>query len=41
MALWMEAVSTCEKSVVIYHATWRSIPEDSHLEIPEFYSISL
>jgi hypothetical protein len=30
-ALMMEAVSSFETSVSIYQATWRNIPEDSHL----------
>jgi hypothetical protein len=32
MKLIMEAVNTSEMSVSIYQTTWRSIPEDSHLE---------
>jgi hypothetical protein len=32
-ALMMKAVSISETSVNIYQATWRNIPEDSHLHI--------
>jgi hypothetical protein len=32
-ALMMEAVSTPETSVNFYQATWRNIPEDSHLQL--------
>jgi hypothetical protein len=33
LALLMEAVNTSETSVDFYHTTWRSNPEDSHLQV--------
>jgi hypothetical protein len=31
VTLMMDALSTCEASVSIYHITWRRNPEDGHL----------
>jgi hypothetical protein len=33
-ALMMEAATTSETSVNLYHTTWCNNPEDSHLHIP-------
>jgi hypothetical protein len=34
--MMMEAVSTSETLVNFYQTTWRSIPEDSHLQMRTF-----